>query len=336
MTAIAGPELTRLARIVEGALPGARVLKWEAVGDSERRTGRVFKARLADGRALAVKAFDQASRERFKTEYAALHMLHALGCAVPEPMACDPEEVLLTRWAGDRTLEDAISSGVATSTEMEAVIRGFVAIDHALDAAAMRVASGVRDASFAALESATRAEALQWVAELRRPDARNEPPLEAVLDQVLAGPRTFGCSDCSPSNVVLGERGPVFVDISAVGPGYPERRLASYLVATGSRRPGGTFQTPLDRRGADLFDRLSVRVGWGAGGAARLDTHLLLVCIGAMARITAALSQPRRKESKTLLRAWPNPRDRLRDLRILASYTLCDNPTGDALRDVLL
>ena len=339
---------SRVSDLVCGLLPGAVVVNVRPVEPNTNRPPSVYKVTLGGGEVTAVKIAPGASpasvaRNTIATEAAVLRRLGSLGCNTPRVVRFDSTlGVLATEWLEGPTLERKLAGGGPDAVDVEQVMREFLAIEVCLDSARKGLGEARSESARNSLvreteslfESARSAARAIAAALGRSPSAAEDAALE-LQRQVCAGVWTVGSRDYNASNIVLCRRGPFFVDFSAIGADWPERRMVGYLIATGAGRQGGNFVTALDERAGQIYQRLGAEVWEGHTAGALLDAHFLAAVLYSIARLQSALATPEQPESRVLLETWPNPDKRLSRLNDLAHTRLYPNPTADRLRSAL-
>ena len=338
----------RVADLVRHLLPGAVVVAVRPVEPSTNRQPSVYKVTLDDGREMAIKTAStsspiDAAGNTIQTEAAVLHRLGSLGCNTPRVVGFDASlGALAAEWLEGPTLERKLSTDGPDAIDVEQVMREFLAIEICLDSARKRFDDARNKAARGSLLKETEStfqsvrSAARSVAEVsgRSPSAAEDAANE-LRRQVCESAWTVGSRDYNASNIVLCSKGPFFVDFSAIGADWPERRLVGYLIATGPGRKDGNFTTALDQRAALIYERLGNAVWEGRPAGALLDAHFLTAVLYSIKRLQNALTTPERPDSHTLLKAWPNPDERLSRLNDLLQTRLYPNPTADSLRSAL-
>lgn len=338
----------RVADLVCRLLPGAVVVRLRPVEPSTNRPPSVYKVTLDDGRAIAIKTASASSSidaagTTIATEATALRRLGSLGCNTPRVVGFDASlGTLATEWLEGPTLERRLSTDGPTAINVEQVMREFLAIEICLDSARKRFDDAKNNAARSSLLKETEStfqsvsSAARSVAEVsgRSPSAAEDAANE-LRRQVCEGAWTVGSRDYNASNIVLCSKGPYFVDLSAIGADWPERRLVGYLIATAPGRKDGNFITALDQRAGLIYERLGNAVWQEHPAGALLDAHFLTAVLYSIERLQNALTTPERPDSHTLLKAWPNPDERLSRLNQLVHTRLYPNPTADRLRSAL-
>ncbi|MCY3802686.1 MAG: phosphotransferase [Chloroflexi bacterium] len=338
----------RIADLVCRLLPGAAVVGLRPVEPSTNRPPSVYKVTLGDGRAIAIKTASTSSSidaagNTIATEAAVLRRLGSLGCNTPRVVGLHASVgVLATEWLEGPTLERKLSADGPDAVDIEQVMREFLAIEICLDSARKRFDDARKKAARSSLlkesEStfqSVRSAARSVAAASGRSTSAAEDAANELRRQVCEGAWTVGSRDYNASNIVVCSKGPYFVDFSAIGADWPERRLVGYLIATGPGRKDGNFSTALDQRAGLIYERLGNTVWEGRPAGALLDAHFLTAVLYSIERLQIALTTPERPDSHTLLKAWPNPDERLSRLNELVHTRLYPNPTADRLRSAL-
>ncbi len=320
----------------------------EPVERSTDRSPSVYKATLGNGKVCAVKLASDSlpaslARNAIATEAATLRGLSYLGCNTPRVVAFDASlGALATDWLEGPTLERRLSTEGPDGVDVENVMREFLAIEVGVDSARKRISRSRNESAWKSLvrETENVFEFVKSAARAMAVDSGRSPSAaeDAAADlqrQVTEGVWTIGSRDYNASNVLLSPDGPYFVDFSAIGADWPERRMVGYLIATGAGRKSGNFVTTLDERAARIYEHLGAAVWDGHAAGALLDAHFLAAILYSIERLARALRSLEEPESRTLLEAWSNSDQRLLRLHDLARVRLFANPTADRLRSAL-
>ncbi|HEU5317592.1 MAG TPA: hypothetical protein VFX49_15875 [Chloroflexota bacterium] len=272
-------------------------------------TARVHKVVLEDGGTAARKI--AAPNAPVTREAVVLRFLHSRGCPVPRVLAAD-ETTLLTEWAGDVTLDDALQEG--GDVDGGALLAAVRSVSDAL-ASATTVKPGAAEALAADLR--------RWTAAL--PDALGWLGLGPV--PTLLGPVAERALECAPRpgsldynarNVVLSPSGPVLIDFSAVGYDWDERRAAQYALSAGADRPDGTFRSALTE--------VVVKGAWDAEG---IDAHEVVLLAIAVEQLRQVATGSARRERAA---AWGGVERRRESLLRLLARPLCADGPAAVLR----
>jgi hypothetical protein len=324
----------RVADLIGRLLPGIVVADLEPVERSTDRSPSVYKATLGNGKVCAVKLASDSlpaslARNAIATEAATLRGLSYLGCNTPRVVAFDASlGALATDWLEGPTLERRLSTegpdGVGVDSARKRISRS-------RNESAWKSLVRETENVFEFVKSAARAMAVDSG---RSPSAAEDAAAD-LQRQVTEGVWTIGSRDYNASNVLLSPDGPYFVDFSAIGADWPERRMVGYLIATGAGRKSGNFVTTLDERAARIYEHLGAAVWDGHAAGALLDAHFLAAILYSIERLARALRSLEEPESRTLLEAWSNSDQRLLRLHDLARVRLLANPTADRLRSAL-
>ncbi|MCY4109810.1 MAG: hypothetical protein OXG11_12375 [Chloroflexi bacterium] len=338
----------RVADLVCHLLPGRAAAAVQPVEPSTNRPPSVYKVTLDDGRAIAIKTASASSSAdaagiSIATEAAVLSRLGSLGCNTPPVVGFDATlGALATEWLEGPTLERKLSTDGPNAIDVELIMREFLAIEIGLDSARKRFDDARNKAARSSLVKETEStfqsvrSAARSVAEVsgRSPSAAEDAANE-LRRQVCEGAWTLGSRDYNASNIMLSSKGPSFIDFSAIGADWAGRRVGGYLIATGPGRKDGNFITALDQRAGLTYERLGNAVWQERPAGALLDAHFLTAVLYSIERLQNAVTTPERPDSHTLLKAWPNPDERLSRLNELVHTRLYPNPTADRLRSAL-
>ena len=312
----------------------------------EQVGAHVFKVTLVDGLQAAFKQFPEApAPDPLSTEAAVLRRLHGLGCPVPEVYLVETSaRILVTAWAGDRTMDD-----LCQEDDREAVGRcggeiaeGLCQIEATSDwkAEPLRALTLNPDAEDEADGIHRNARAALNVL-LRRDDGsmkRARENLEQVMAGVRQGTRSVASLDYNARNAVTDASGKArFIDFSAVGWDWPERRFVQYVTGLGACRAGGRLVSPLTPELVNRYVRARSAASPGADGEAvarAVDAHDLLFHLLVLARLLRAEDNPEAVESRLLRRVWDGPKDRRRQAILNLGRPLSDAPGVNALREM--
>ncbi len=327
--------------------------------DPRRPEGRVWRGRLTDGREVAVKLAARAEQsratatapDRLALEAQVLAQLRPRGAPVPELLAAAPG-VLVTRWCGGITLDDWSQrlAAAARRAPVGAAGRGLLRLEAAFGqfpgaaAAVERRRSAwlaARRREYRAAHEVVRRLMDQW------PVARSQEGTMAAewkaLWAVLAASRlTLGPLDVHARNVLLNhESSPggrrrwraTFLDMGAVGPDSPARRLVHYTFALGAWQPAGRCVRGLTP---------ALAQGWARAAAAQwpdvsdmyvqqLDAYALLAELLLWEQVEAVVAGRR----PDLAAAWAAPAERRRQVAGIVRRPLARDGPAQALRRVL-
>lgn len=330
-----------------------------APADPRCPEGRVWRGRLTDGREVAVKLVarsDQTqaadtARDRLAVEAQVLAQLRPRGAPVPEVIAAEPD-VLVTEWCTGATLDDCSQrlSAAARRGPVAAAGRGLLRLEAAFgqlpDAAAAVERRhpawlAVRRREFcAAREVAQRLAGQRPVSRGRERTIADE--WEALWAVVAASRLTLGPLDVNARNVLLdhgassgGRRRwrATFLDVGAIGPDSPARRLVHYTFALGAWQPAGRCVRGLTP---------GVGPGWAAAAAAQwpgepeihlkqLDAYALLAELVLLGQVQAILAGKR----PDLAAAWAAPAERLGQVARIVRRPLATHGPAHMIRRVL-
>ena len=328
------------------------------LADPRRPEGRVWRGTLTDGREVAVKLAarsDQpqattAAPDRLALEAQVLAQLRLRGAPVPGLIAAEPD-VLVTQWCAGATLDDWSQrlSAAARRAPVAAAGRGLLRLEAAF---------GQLPGAAAAVERRRPA----WLAARRREfcAAREvaqrltgRPPAlrcqehtiadewEALWALVAASRLTLGPLDVNARNVLLPHKASsgsrrwraTFLDMGAIGPDSPARRLVHYTFALGAWQRAGRYVRGLTP---------AVAQGW-AGAAAtqwssepemhlqQLDAYALLAELLLLGQVQAVLAGKR----PDLAAAWSAPAERLGQVARIVRRPLAVHGPAHTIRRVL-
>lgn len=335
------PLVARLWTSAPSVFPDQPPVAWvEAV------TADVWRVEFADGRRLVAKhplfgwATQGMPHDLLAVEERVLGLLAESGCPVPRFLGVDGEaQLIFLEDCGPRTLDDELQEAPEASRAQYAplAINGLGAIEQGFQKGLSELLPCVSPAadqtSLARAWAAAGVGAGQGLAYLlaARPAWQSvaDRRLQEILKALAARRPSLGSVDYNARNVVVDPaRGRLsFIEFSAIGWDWPERRLVQYTSSLGAGRPDGNFQPLLDRQVAALYA--------GCGGDLQaLDYHYLIFLLNAVARLGAALKRPEEEASRALLAAWQNPRQRLARLVEKLAAPLSDDPLASELRGI--
>ncbi len=327
--------------------------------DPRRPEGRVWRGTLTDGREVAIKLAarpDQpqetaTAQDRLALEAQVLAQVRPRGAPVPELIAAEPG-VLLTEWCAGATLDDwsQCLSSTARRAPVAAAGRGLLRLEAAfaqLPGAAAAVERR-RPAWLAARrrEFCTAREVAQRFIDQRPAPGGQERTVaeewEALWAVVAASRLTLGPLDVNARNVLLehyassgGRRGwrATFLDMGAIGPDNPARRLVHYTFALGAWQPAGQCVRGLTP---------AVERRWSCAAAAQwpsepelyvqqLDAYALLAELLLLGQVQAVLAGKR----PDLAAAWSAPAERWRQVARIVRRPLAGHGAAHTIRRVL-
>ena len=236
---------------------------------------RVWKVSFGGRAAFALKL--AAPDAPLNGEQRYLRWLAGQGGAVPAVLADaggDAPEWIALEWCGDDTLDAALQSASPRRAAAlgTALVRALAKIEGAFAPfTAQLVSDSARRAALidqAAPWIGAAPGALEWLLAGGGSHERSRDPsgtlntalseaLEATLRRALVAAPNAGSLDYHAGNVVVRGRRLTFVDWSAVGLDWPERRLVQYGTATGAGRPAGAFRTAITAAAVHEYARLT-------------------------------------------------------------------------------
>ena len=330
-----------------------------APADPRRPEGRVWRGRLADGREVAVKLAacsgqsqeTATAQDRLALEAQVLAQLRPRGAPVPELIAAEPG-VLVTQWCAGATLDDWSQrlSPAARRSPVAAAGRGILRLEAAF--AQLPGAAAAVERRRPAWLAARRREfcAAREVAQRlagQRPVSRGQERTiadewEALWAVVAASRLTLGPLDVNARNVLLdhgtssgGRRRwrATFLDMGAIGPDSPARRLVHYTIALGAWQPAGRCVRGLTP---------TVVRRWSCAAAAQwpgepeiylkqLDAYALLAELLLLGQVQAILAGKR----PDLAAAWAAPAERRRQVARIVRRPLATHGPAQTIRRVL-
>lgn len=314
------PALERhLARVATRILSGR-----SAVQSMAPVAPGVWRLQLDDGGMVIAKhhpfawAAAGTPRDPVAVEEKVLGLLHRAGCPVPAFLGADPEaQVVFLEDLGRETLDDWLQENPRADRApyARAALTGAIIIEKVLvthtDELEEQVAIGAGRVDLEAAWQSAVTQARGGLALLlesapkRRQTA--EDLLAAVGDDLIERAPTLGSVDYNARNVVLDrDRGALgFIEFSAIGWDWPERRLVQYTTGLGAHRPAGRLAPLLDRASAAGF-------GEADADLRALDGHRAVFLLNAAGMLAQALTG--QGDRSALLAAWTDPNRRIREL----------------------
>ena len=250
-----------------------------------------FLARDGHGRRWVLKRYGE-NLDAFRTEQETLRQLARFDAPTPRVVAGDEEAAgLLLSWHGDETLDQIISAR-RDDPLVEQGLRSLIAVELVF----ARI-SGPRDESDQALVEHLRNRDGEDLARNARacrlvnPDLHDaEELLRPVYEIAWQGSWNYGSLDCSASNLVSDGQSVTVIDFSLLGAEWVERRLASYLIASGARGAGDEYVCAITGDLVltliDLFDYL----GGGGYRPELIGIHRFLALLALLGRLDRARS----------------------------------------------
>ena len=321
--------------------------------------GRVWQGRLTDGREVAVKLAARADKpeatatahDRLALEAQVLAQLRPRGAPVPELVAAEPG-VLVTEWCAGGTLDDwsqCLAAG-ALRAPVAAAGRGLLRLEMVfgqLPGAAAAVERrrpawlAARRREFCAAREVAQRLAGQRPAPRGRERAIGDK-WDALWAVVAASRLTLGPLDVNARNVLLDqEMSPggrrrwraTFLDMGAIGPDSPARRLVHYTFALGAWQPTGRCVRGLTP---------AVTQGWADAAAARwpgdpdshvqqLDAYALLAELVLLGQVQAVLAGKR----PDLAAAWSSLAERRQQVARIVRRPLTGQGPAHTIRRAL-
>lgn len=287
LTSAVGP-VRSLRPVAGGGAQGAEV--WHVV--------------LATGEQAAVKRHAHAAAG--EVEFGVLRMLYRLGAPVPKPLHWDPRQrILITAWAGTRTLAEEIQAAQPLPIRQRnglrglahALVKGSTALETAFHGLAARLPldkTGERHRREAEARARCR-QAPVTFAQLAAHLGLSPPPgwdaslrdAWAELAQSLTANRlTFGGRDCTPHNVLTNGSAIWFIDFAVVGLDWPEARLAQYAAVLNRTDPAQQPQSLLTHAEPQWYGES------GCIERAQLDVHHVLLWSEALRLLLDGTSGP--------------------------------------------
>lgn len=335
---------------------GPNQISINSLPGGKTRGHTIWKVTTPTGRCLAVKQQPFAPLTRntpydlLEVEKTVCRLLHAEGCPIPEVYATQSEySLIFFDWCGDLTLDDVCqeSSKSVWSPLGKQTIEGFVLVQNTFQ---MHTTS-LSEYTFPGCDPKSLLESWrETIDELKkaipclathfnsRSKLHSIPHYlwKKVLTDLETTPPTLGVTDYNARNVVVNSESSEirFIEFSKLGWDWPERRLVQYTTSLGSGRSNGQFRSLLcPRTTACYADLLAHSLSENSGTIShRLDAHHLIFHLLIGSRLLGAISAPKEGRNSDLLKAWKNPKTRLKQLQKILSTPLSNNSEIKELR----
>ncbi len=161
----------------------------------------------------------------------------------------------------------------------------------------------------------------------------------ALSNRLRTASPTLDSLDYQSHNIVISDETPFLIDFSSVGWDWQERRLVQFFNSIGANQEGANFVSLLNRELVDAYAEwvTSHRETCSpAEIAARVDSHHLLFYLSVIHQLLRAVAQPEVSESRTLLKAWGDPKARYQSaLRQLIHTDLSDDVYTTQIRETI-
>ncbi len=279
---------------------------------TERDEGAgTFLAEDGKGRRWVLKLYGP-DQTAYRTERETLRQLERFDAPAPRVLAADDRAPgLLLSWHGDRTLDQVISAR-PDDPLVELALRALIAVE-----LVFAQISGPREESDQVMVDHLRRRDEEDLlrnaraCRLVNPDLYDaEDLLRPIYEIAWQGSWNYGSLDCSASNLVTDGESVTVIDFSVLGAEWVERRLASYLIASGARGAGREYVCAITGELVitliDLFDFL------GGGGYRQelIGIHRFLALLALLERLDRARADgadisPRRWQSVVAALAEP-------------------------------
>ena len=158
-------------------------------------------------------------------------------------------------------------------------------------------------------------------------------------NRLRTAPPTFDSLDYQSRNIVISEETPFLIDFSSVGWDWQERRLVQYFNSIGANQEGANFVSLLNRELVNAY------AAWVTSHretcsseeiAARVDSHHLLFYLSVIHQILRAVAQAEASESRTLLKAWGDLKERYKSALMQIIHTdLSDDVYTAQIREIV-
>ena len=161
----------------------------------------------------------------------------------------------------------------------------------------------------------------------------------ALSNRLRTAPPTLDSLDYQSRNIVISDETPFLIDFSSVGWDWQERRLVQFFNSIGANQEGANFVSLLNRELVDAYAEWVTSHRETCSPveiAARVDSHHLLFYLSVIHQLLRAVVQPEVSESRTLLKAWGDPKARYQSaLRQLIHTDLSDDVYTTQIRETI-
>ena len=161
----------------------------------------------------------------------------------------------------------------------------------------------------------------------------------ALSNRLRTAPPTLDSLDYQSRNIVISDETPFLIDFSSVGWDWQERRLVQFFNSIGANQEGANFVSLLNRELVDAYAEWVTSHRETCSPveiAARVDSHHLLFYLSVIHQLLRAVAQPEVSESRTLLKAWGDPKARYQSaLRQLIHTDLSDDVYTTQIRETI-
>ena len=161
----------------------------------------------------------------------------------------------------------------------------------------------------------------------------------ALANRLRMAPPTLDSLDYQSRNIVISDETSFLIDFSSVGWDWQERRLVQFFNSIGANQEGANFVSLLNRELVDAYAEWVTthrETCSPAEIAARVDSHHLLFYLSVIHQLIRAVAQPEVPESRTLLKAWGDPKARYQSaLRQLIHTDLSDDVYTTQIREMI-
>ena len=161
----------------------------------------------------------------------------------------------------------------------------------------------------------------------------------ALSNRLRTAPPTLDSLDYQSRNIVISDETPFLIDFSSVGWDWQERRLVQFFNSIGANQEGANFVSLLNRELVDAYAEWVTSHRETCSPveiAARVDSHHLLFYLSVIHQLLRAVAQPEVSESRTLLKAWGDPKARYQSaFRQLIHTDLSDDVYTTQIRETI-
>jgi len=360
-------EIVKILRKLRGI--EEKDLKIEAIRHGSMTRNNVWKVHSDDGKKYIIKQFivlppeqhiEDKSAEphysQFTVESNILGLLKKEGCSVPDVIATDESnQTVALEWCGDLTWDDLCQDEnvVDEKRYTRLAIEEFCYIERIFFENVSSVEPYVYPMDYQSYLRQTGAKLLYsarqcisylaWLRDEPLTDSENRMVDESwneISHCILNRTPSLGTLDYNARNIIIDQNQLTFIDFSAIGWDWSERRLVQYLTGLGAHIKGGNFVTLLDSEHTKLYAETMSKINSKLNPqelTALVDYHHILFYLTAITRLLGILKNPKERQSILLSQAWGDVEPRLaRALSILVHESLSNDEAAMSIRKLLL
>ncbi len=260
-----------------------------------------YLAEDGEGGRWALKLYG-ADPTAFRTERETLQQLERFDAPTPRVVAADDQAPgLLLSWHGDRTLDQVISAR-SDDPLIEVGLRALIAVELVF----AQISGPREDSDQVMVDHLRRRDEEDLLGNARacrliNPDLDDaEDLLRPIYEIAWQGAWNYGSLDCSASNLVTDGDSVTVIDFSVLGAEWVERRIASYLIASGARGAGEEYVCAINSELVLTLIDLFSFLGGGSYRPELIGIHRFLALLALLERLDRA----RADGAEISLRRW--------------------------------